>query len=206
MVASVYPPVSASTIDEVRQQRRQLEANPELQVMPVDLGIKERFIFRSRPGTVRMIEHDIPQPPMAGLDEKRDKFIRREWERRMVRTFKDADKKETNEAIIARAEKFFADITERNNGDARIRFNRVSRKNECWWSTDDAVLAGYIRDLMKRRVGEFEYVYEENGLARFVVGPDTELMKSFPNTPSGMTSAFAYAAEHEISDIKIVND
>lgn len=206
MVTSSYPPVTAATIDEVRQQRRTLEANPELQILPVDLGLKERYIFRTRPGTVRMVTHDIPQPPMAGLEEKRDKFIRREWERRMVRTFKDPNRKESNEQIIARAERFFADVTDHNGGDSKIRFNRVSRKNECFFSTNDPVLADYVRDLVKRRVGEFEYVYEENGLSRIVVGPDTDLMKSFPNTASGKTSAFAYANEHGLSDIKIVDD
>lgn len=209
MVASAYPPVTAATIEEVRQQRRTMEANPELLTPPVDLNLPQRFIFRTQPGTVRQVVHDIPQPPMAGLDEKKDKFLRREWERRMLRQFRDPKNPNEKDAeIVKRAEAHYAAVIEHNDppGEAKIRFSRVSKRNECYFSTDDPVLAAYLRDLVKRGVGEFQHVYEQNGRARIVVGPETAQVKSFPNTDSGRRAAFAYASEHGIGDIKMVED
>lgn len=200
------PHVSAATIEAIRQQRFQMERDPEGSRPPAELHRAERFIFRTHPGTVRALTHNLDVPPEGGeggTDKElaRFKFATRRWEQRMAKRFPKAKPDEKPEQTVARARRFYEQITSLEHLDgAIVSFQRVPKRQECFYATDDPMVADYLRGLVKAKIGEFAHVYEQNGRARIVVG-DT----AFPDTPGGRQMAFAYAAEQNIAELRMVD-
>lgn len=200
MTVVTYPQVTDETRQMLAQERIRLLRQPEMAQPAVDLHRNEKYIFRSRPGTHRMIYHDFDVPPLEG--SKNFDFYNKGWETRQIKAAgltPDSTEEQRKEAVKA-ARKRIDDLTFANDG-TKIVFNRVRRTNECYWATNNELLAAYVRDLVKRRVGEFVNVYEVSGKSRVVVGD-----KAFPDTELGWQTARTYARDHNIDDIKLVKE
>ena len=183
-----YPVVTNEMLDDMRAQQRELLRAPERTKPAVELFRKERYIFRSNQGLSRIVHHLDVKPEVSG--EGQEAVHRRlqlsSWNRRYKDDPQYGDK--------------MADLVERLGGTF-ISFQRVAKEKECFFATDDPVIAAYIRDLIARQVGEFAECYEESGTSRLVVGD-----KAFPNSPMGRQAAYEYAAQTGVEDIKIVQE
>lgn len=196
-----YPFITDETRQLLAAEKIRLQRDESAAIPAADLNRSERFVFRSQPGTARMIHHNIDVPPIKGI--KHYEHYRYQWERRQIEAAglgPDSDESKGAAAVKA-AEKKIKDLVWRNSGSDLITFNRVRKTNECYFATDDEVLASYLRDLKERRVGTFGNVYEVSGRTRIVVGD-----KAFPDTELGWSTARAYARDNGIEDIKRVNE
>lgn len=164
-------------------QRLELLRHPQTEY-PADLTRGERYIFRTRPGTVKALVHQMDLIP-DGYEGKHADFYLRRWEKR------NPDKKQV--AVM----KAVRDAV----GSSAIKFIRIQRKNECYFATDNPVVAGYLRALVEAKTGDFQYVYEENGASVVVAG---EMV--YPNTMTGRRAAIEYAAEHQVTVQFVDND
>lgn len=195
-----YPFITDETRQLLAQEKIRL-LRDESAVNAADLNRNERYVFRSKPGTHRMIYHNIDIPPIKG--GKHYEHYRYQWELRQIALAglnADSDEKSQADAVAA-AEKHIASLKRRNSNSDLIVFARVRRANECYFATDDDVMAAYLRDLKDRKVGSFSNVYEVSGKSRVVVGD-----KAFPDTELGWQAARTYAREHSVDDIKLVKD
>lgn len=193
----LFPQISPETRQRLLAERMKLISDPEHAKPPADLTVEARYLFRSNPGTVRGVVHNLDMPPID-TEAKHYKHVRRRWEDRMVRQYGKPGEK--REAVVARAEKFFQELTGIEHLDrTMIVFSPVKRAQECYFATDDPMVAEYVRDLIARKVGEFVHVYEQNTRARVVVGDE-----AFPDTDSGWRLARQHAALHGITDITVV--
>lgn len=198
--AKTYPFITAETREMLAQEKLRLQRDQSAGVPPADIHRSEKFIFRAKPGTARMIHHNIdvyPQP-----EAKNFAFANKIWERNQLRKagVKADASDDEKKKVVAAARAQVDDLTYRNGGDL-IVFNRVRRSNECYYPTNDEVIAAYLRDLVERKVGAFKDVYEVSGNARIIVGD-----LAFPDTELGLRTAMAYAREHKIDDIKRVSE
>lgn len=180
---------------ELASQRARMLRDPAEAVPPVDLGLPHKYIFRTKPGMFRgAIVHTLDVPPdefqLNTTDEKKIAFYLKRWE-----------KKHSGKGEKER----YASLVEKLGGK-NIRFTRVPGAKECFFATDDQEVADYIRDLIRDQRGEFAYVYEQNGKARWIVGDGTEFAKAFPDTSLGIQAAQRYATEHNLNDIKRVTE
>lgn len=187
-----YPIVTNETMELMRQQQRQLIAQGVQGKPAAELTTTKRYVFRTKPDTYRHLVHQIDVKPYVDPDDtspdgQRRKFILSRW---MLRHKADpAGDAERLQAIADAA------------GGAIISFTTIRGHQECWFETDDAQLAAYLRDLVTRRVGEFAQVLESNGTARVVAGD-----MAFPNTEMGWKAAREHAQTAGVADIKIVTE
>lgn len=198
-IATSYPEIGPETRAQLALERKRLMQNPDGQRFPAELNHRERFVFRTRPGTHRLLQHDLPMPPneAAYPDPRAHTFALRVWARLVAQpAFPNNSRDEAIKLMTAKME----DLYERL-GDRRLLFTRVPYHVECYYATNDEVVAAYLRDLVARGVGDFKDVYEQSGRSRVVVGD-----KAFPDTQGGWGLARAYAAEHGIEDIKLVKE
>lgn len=196
-----YPFITDETRNMLAREKVRLMRDESAGIPAADIHRTEKFIFRSKPGTNRMIYHDFDTPPLKGI--KNFDHYRFQWEKRKIEEAglgPDSSEKD-QAAAVAMAEKRIKDLTWRNAGNTKITFHRVRRHNECYFPTNDEVLAAYVRDLMTRRVGDFANVYEVSGKSRVIVGD-----KAFPDTELGWQTARTYARDNNIDDIKLVSE
>ena len=156
---SAPPFVSRDTIELMRSQQRELLRHPERQAPAADLNRGERYIFRTYPGTCPTVVHSVWVRP--DKDTKRAEFYQRRWEH-----YHGGEDGEPTDASKAERRRL-ADIAERARG-ATITFTGIPNHRECYYATDDAVLAAYLRNLVDIKKGEFAHVYEESGRTRLV--------------------------------------
>lgn len=193
----LYPQISPEVRQRLLTERMRLISDPEGSKPPAELTVEARFLFRSYPGTVRGVSHNLDLPPVD-TEAKHYKHVRRRWEDRMAK--QHAEKGETREQTVKRMEQYYQDLTSVNHLDrTMIVFTPVKRAQECFFATDDPMVAAYIRDLIARKVGEFAQVYEQNTRARVVVGNE-----AFPDTDAGWRLARQHAALTGQTDIKLV--
>lgn len=196
---AAYPSITPETRAELANEWKRLRADPDRAVTPADLTNDATYLFRAKPGTFRKIVHSLPLAPEEAQYETEAKwmFALRNWKRLVAQpAFPDLDRDDAAKAMTARLEAVRDAI-----GDNRIIFTSIPRKQECYFPTESTVIAEYIRDLIARNVGEFAQVYEASGKARVVVGD-----KAYPDTETGWRLARSYAAQHGLTDIKLVKE
>lgn len=181
---------------ELASQRARMLREPAEAIPPVELGLTNKYIFRTKPGMFRGgIVHTLDVPPdefqLNSTDEKKIAFYIKRWEKRHPG-------KEEREKYTRLADKL---------GGKNIHFKKAAgNSKECYFATDDPEIAEYIRGLIREQRGEFAHVYEQNGKARWVVGDGTEFAKAFPDTSLGIQAAQRYATEHNLNDLKRITE
>jgi hypothetical protein len=198
------PPITPETRAQLAKERLRLLADPARPSLPAEMNLSAKHVYRAKPGTYRRIKHNLPMPPeekQAG-DEKRFNYDLRIWKAKVAAAwYPDLEREAAAKKLTAYLNKVRDAL-----GDTRFKFTQVPRHQECFYATNDEVIAGYIDDLIARGVGEFAQVYREGGRTRVVAGLGTEQAKAFPNTASGRALAFEYANEHGITAIEIVEE
>jgi hypothetical protein len=199
MPRSPLPGISPAIREMLALERKRLKSDPLANPAPADLTVSNTFIFRSKPGSHRMIVHNLPMPPDEGqyATDAKYQFAKRTYIRLVA---KKAYPELSGPEAFAKIAERMLDLQERI-GDTRIFFVRVARHCECFYPTDDPVVAAYVRELIEAKVEPFNKVHEVSGKARVIVGEE-----AFPDTTLGWTMARQYAAEHEIADIKLVKE
>jgi hypothetical protein len=193
------PVISKETREKLAQERKRLAADPSAVSVPADLAANAKYVFRTKPNTYRQLVVTIPLPPDEANfpgEPAQYNFVKRRWARLVggpgltgdARDKAAAEKKAQLEAVRDAL------------NDDRIVFIRIKRSVECYYPTDNPVVAEYLRSLMLAGKEPFDKVYEVSGLTRLVVG-DT----AFPNTELGRKLAFAHMAEFG-GDLKIVTE
>lgn len=203
------PFVTDETREAMRQQLLMEARNPNLRIAPTDLGLTNTYVFRTLPGMYRQVMHTVDGPPQETDNEKRTAFNRKRWEQRVTgatkRTRDSGQPPAKVFATAAEAERYYDDLIDRL-GSRTFAFNRIGKKLECFYATDDDVIAGYLKALIEAKIGEFAHVYCERGGARLVVGLGTDLEKAFPNTETGRKFAHQYAQDAGVTSIEIVTE
>lgn len=193
------PVITDAVRKQLEQERLRMLADPSATLTPADLTSSSKYLFRSKPGTHKLIIHTLPMPPEEANygDEKRYHFYARRWAVLVAQQYyPDLTRDEAVKRLSAELEELRNEI-----GDTQFKFSQITRRQECFLGTDSDRLATYIRKLIAMRKGEFAQVYEANPRARIVVGDET-----FPDTETGRRLAHAYAAEKGISEIKVLKE
>jgi hypothetical protein len=202
--ASTAPLISPAVRQQLAQERKRLAADPDRGHIPAELNLTATYVFRAKAGTYRRILHRLPMPPEEASygDEKRYKFNKRRWDAIVAhKRYPDLTREKASEKLAAEL-----DAVRDALGDAKLKFTQIPHHIECFYATSSDVVGDYILGLMERKVGEFANVYREANRSRVVVGFGTELAQAFPNTEGGWRLARQYANEHELTDIKLVED
>ncbi len=196
---SQTPVISQQTREKLAQERKRLAADPSAVQIPADLNTNSKYVFRTKPNTFRQLVITLPLPPEEANfvgNQAQYEFALRRWKRLVGGPGLTGPAREkASEDLKAQLEAVRDAL-----GDERIIFIRVKRHVECYYPTDNPVIADYLRGLMTAGKEPFDKVYEVSGLTRLVVG-DT----AFPNTELGRKLAFAHMAEHG-GDLKIVTE
>lgn len=202
-VSQSIPVITPEVRAQLAMERKRLLADPGRAQLAAELTFSAKHIYRSKPGTHMHILHQLPMPPeeAASGDEKQFNFALRRWKAIVAQPwFPDLPREKAAEKLIA-----YLDGVRDALGDTQLKFTRVPRHKECYFVTNNDVIAGYIDRLIERKIGEFAHVYKEQK-ARVVVGLGTDLAQAFPNTDGGWRLARAYAAEHDITSIELVKE
>lgn len=205
MTELTKPPatISKEVWAQLADERRRLMADPSANPVAADLTVSTAYLFRSKPGSHRRISHTLPMRPEEATygDEKQFRFMDRRWqvlvaEPWMKPLYPDLSRAEWADKMAEMLEELRDEI-----GGTRIKFSRITGRNECFLPTNNDKLATYIRRLMADGKGEFRDVYEVNPRVRLVVGD-----QAFPNTESGKRLALKYAEEQGIEEIKLLKE
>lgn len=197
------PLISDAVRVQLAAERRRLAADPGVRQVPAELSFSAKHIYRTKPGTYRRVRHNLPMCPEEAAfgDEKTYRFAKRRWDVLVAqRWFPELERDKAAERLAA-----YLDTVRTALGDTKIKFTTVPRHQECYFVTNDDVVAGYLDALIAREAGEFREVYKEHK-ARLVVGMGTDKAEAFPNTELGSRLARAYAAEHGFDEIKLVKE
>lgn len=202
-LAPSAPLISDAVRAQLAQERRRLAADPSVRHVPAELSFGARHVYRTRPGTYRRVRHNLPMCPDEATygDEKAYRFALRRWKVLVAQSwFPDLPREEAADKLAA-----YLETVRDALGDTKLKFTTVPRHQECYFVTNDDVVAGYLDQLIERGIGEFAQVYKEHK-ARLVVGAGTDKAEAFPNTELGSRLARAYAAEHGFDEIKLVKE
>lgn len=154
-------------------------------IAPAELPRTQKFMFRTRPGTTRNAQIRIPvlsNQARFGTDEARVRQNIKAYERRTT-----PEQRAEYEDLVARI------------GGLYIKFTPVPRKQECYYETDDPVVAGFLREHVKKQT--VKGLYEDFG-TRHLRSLYTDAI--FPNTETGRAALAAHdlAIEQEMATAK----
>ena len=161
-------------------------AEPEQQLAPKVIRSNKRFIFRTRPRTVRQMSIHIPGVPLipvnkySGNDEYRQHYIKR-----YTGKYTD-EERERFERIRDKV------------GHPYITFTPVAKAHECYYETDDAEVAQFIREWMKKEKDPYVYESTENMPLRSLYTDAT-----FPNTEEGRRTLYEYDLAYQQKQLQI---
>lgn len=175
------PPLSVDAM--MRNQQRELLQQAADNAIPAELYSKAKYIFRSKPGRTPRIQHTVEIRP-EDMDDSRSRHLIKRWEKR------HPTKEERDEIDHIY-----------NTLGTTFAFTMIRNSKECYFETNDDIVARYIRRLIDRRIGDFANVYEERGGRSIRVGDQI-----FPATRLGKQTALAYAEAHGLTDLTFVED
>jgi hypothetical protein len=153
-------------------------AEPEQPLAPKNIKTNKKFIFRTRPRTVRQMSIHIPGVPLipvnkySGNDMYRDHYTRR-YEQRYT---------EEERSLFSRLRDKI--------GRSYLTFTPVAKAHECYYETDDAEVAQFIRNWIKTNNDPYVYESTENMPLRSLYTDAT-----FPNTEAGRRALY----EHDLA-------
>jgi hypothetical protein len=177
---------SRALMRKIRAEFKTLEQDEARAKRPAELVSDQKYIFRTRPGTVRKLVAVIDHVPFdRGLDEKD--------EEKLLRSFNRRHKKDMAHAQLLQR------VYEELGGQWLVHFIRVPGSVECWFGTDDEDVAALFRSFIAKGVDDWQNVYEQNPQQLLQVGD-----LYFPDTQDGQLAAFRYMAEINAPEIKRV--
>lgn len=153
---------------------------PEVPQQPAEIERISRFVFRTKPGTVRSQRLRIPGVPQVPVGryldkpEYRDHLVAR-YEKKYT-----AEQRATHERVREKVGGYF------------IEFTHLPRKQECVFQTDDDEVAQFIRDAVKESGNPFVYESVEAMKLRSMYTDAT-----FPNTPEGQAALYAHDLDYQ---------
>lgn len=153
-------------------------ADPETPLAPKAISTSKRFIFRTKPRTVRQMSIHIPGVPMIPVGKYSDK---EDYRNHYTKRF---EKKYTEEQRAS-----YERIREKV-GRGFITFTPVAKAHECYYETDDPEIAEFIRDYIRSSNDPYVYESVENMPLRSLYTDAT-----FPNTEAGRRQLY----EHDLN-------
>jgi hypothetical protein len=166
----------------MRKQQEQL-VRENAEGAPAELYSSAKYVFRTKPSArIARLVHTVDVQPEDLGDNYSQRMIRR-WEKRHP-TKAERDLIEHVHETVGRT----------------FAFSRIRGRKECYFETNDAQVAKYLRGFVERGVGDFAQVYEERGTRRIKVGD-----KLFPATELGRRTAMAYAESQNITDLQLID-
>jgi len=160
LVSQVLGERSAGLVDEGRA------------AAPARLNINQKYLFRSQPGTLFQFVAKLPTLPAQHSNDKNEARTVAVWERTHAM---DADR--------------LYRLQDKIRGDA-IAFTKVRGAMEVWYATDDNEIAEYLRERMRSKQGDWQWIYEERPTSTFTLNGE-----AFPQTPAGFEAARRFALE-----------
>jgi hypothetical protein len=183
---------STSEVTEINDELAQIylsqldSAEPEQQLAPKAITSNKRFIFRTRPRTVRQMSINIPGVPLipvnkySGKEEYRDHYVRR------------------YNARYTEEERTLFDRVRDKVGHPYIVFTPVAKAHECFYETDDPEVAEFIREWVKREKDPYVYESTENMPLRSLYTDAT-----FPNTEAGRRALYEHDLRHQKKELQV---
>jgi hypothetical protein len=171
----------AQVNDAQSQLYREQLANqePEVTQAPGMVDRKAKYVFRTKPGTVRSQRIRIPGVPAVPVGRYLDKPEYRDHLRARYEGRYPASERELHDRVREKVGGFF------------IEFTHLPRKQECVFQTDDDEVAQFVRDTVKASGNPYVYESVEAMPLRSLY---TE--KTFPNTPDGQAALYAHDLEY----------
>lgn len=170
------------SLDLMKRQQEQL-LRESAEGSAAELYSSAKYVFRTKPSArIARLVHTVDVRPEDLGDNYSQRMINR-WEKRHP-TKAERDLIEHVHETVGRT----------------FAFSRIRGRKECYFETNDAQVAKYLRGFVEKGIGDFAQVYEERGTRRIKVGD-----RLFPATELGRRTAMAYADEKGITDLQLID-
>lgn len=156
--------------------------NPEKALEMVDLHSSKKFVFRTRPNTVRQLQIRIPGLPESERN-KEEVGTRKNYGAEFEKIYKrrhTAEQADYYEELVNRV------------GDMYITFTTIPQRHECFYETDDEMVADFIRDRIMS--GKQPYLFEDRGV-QYVRSRYTEAL--FADNEEGRQQRYIHDTAYE---------
>lgn len=171
------------SLDLMRKQQESLSREQAEGAAPAELYSTAKYVFRTKPvARIARLVHTVDVQP-EDLEDARSAHLIRRWNKRHPHKTERDMIEHVYEAV-----------------GRTIVFSRIRGRRECYFETNDPVVAKYLRGFIERGVGDFKNVYEERGTLRIKVGD-----RMFPATELGRRTAMAYAEESGIKELTFID-
>lgn len=174
-------------------QLEEARKNPEKALEAVELHSTKKFVFRTKPNTIRNLELRIPGLPESERN-KEEVGTRKHYGAEFARIYA---RKYSQDDLDA-----YEELTNRV-GSPYISFTVVPQRHECYYETDDEMVADFIRNVIAS--GRQPYLYEDRGI-QYIRSRYTDAI--FPDTPDGKQQLYVHdlAYERAVRDIATRTD
>jgi len=170
--------------EELRDQAAGAGSADESRRAPrAKLKANYRYLFRSYPGSSRQMLVHIPTLPDRYLNERHERSVKAKYLKKY-----GLEKARLLHALRDRV------------GSADIFFQNVPGHAECFYGTDDPVIARYLREAVREGKGVFPDVYEERPNGKIYVNG-----VSFDDNAEGWQAAGQFARETGVATITRVD-
>ncbi len=166
--------------------------NPEAALELVDLHSSKKFVFRTRPNTVRQLQIRIPGLPESERN-KEEVGTRKNYGAEFEKIYK---RRHTEDEAA-----HYDELVNRV-GDMYITFTTIPQRHECFYETDDVLIADFLRDRIAS--GKQPYLFEDRGV-QYVRSRYTEAL--FADNEKGQQERYLHdtAYERAIKDLAVKN-
>lgn len=161
-------------------------AEPEKQLAPKPIRTAAKYVFRTKPRTVRQLSIHIPGVPLIPVHKYSDKP---EYREHYLKRY--TDKYSTEERA------FFESVREKV-GHAYVTFTPVAKAHECYYETNDPVIAQFIREWIRREKNPYVYESTENMPLRSLYTDAT-----FPNTEEGRRKLYEHDLAYQQAQLEV---
>lgn len=161
-------------------------AEPEKPLAPKSINTSKRFIFRTKPRTVRQMSIHIPGVPLIPVGKYSD---REEYRNHYAKRY---EKKYTEEQ-----RQMYERIREKV-GRSFITFTPVAKAHECYYETDDPEIAQFIREYIHNQKDPYVYESVENMPLRSLYTDAT-----FPNTEEGRRQLYEHDLKYSAAQMAV---
>lgn len=165
------------------EQIAEAAKNPVQALAELDLHSTKKFTFRTRQNTVRQVRLRIPGLPESvrnRTDFGNSKNYGAEFERIYQKRY-DKEKLAKFEAL-----------QDAVGGDLYIEFTPIPQRHECFYETDNDLIADFIRDYIVKNPGC--HIYEDRGI-QYIRSRWTDQL--FPDTEVGRADLYAHDLAYE---------
>lgn len=176
----VNDPLVAILNEQIAEETRNPTTIPE---RVAAVSASRKYLFRTRPGTVRKLKIRIPMLPDSVRNIDDPTRGRRNYGQEFAEKYAKMYSAEQRDV--------FAELVDRI-GDVYIEFTEVARKHQCFYETDDPMIADFIRSVIAG--GKVPHLYEDTG-GQWVRSRYTEDL--FPQTPDGLHQLYIHDLAYE---------